>query len=461
MARFERGDEFVEVWTERPVRTDGEYAWPQLRQRSGRIGQPAEPVALATRHAFTAERDYVAEQEKLLQSGWLRVADPDHDQVVPDEPSDPSLDAQLRADPGDREVALIYADWLQQREHPRGKLIAIQAARRDRADEAELIEAETALLDAHADAFLGPLADFVAVGDDPPQIALAWDLGFVERARIIGRFDEPADLLWDVLRHPSCRFLRELVIGCVRSGDQDNTALAATILHMDPKPPLRRLVLADFDDSELDTIDISRAPIGELRGLGAAYPDLEHVILKGTGDVVLADLALPRAKQFALRTSTMRKATLAAILAAPWPALEDLELWFGEVERGYGAECDVADLAPLFKRRWPHLRALRIMNSPFSDEIVAAIAGWAEAAQLTTLDFSLGTLSDAGARELVQHRAAFPRLERLGVFECALSPAGLALLRDAGFPVDATAISPAENWREPQQKTYRYCSVSE
>ena len=109
---------------------------------------------------------------------------------------------------------------------------------------------------------------------------------------------------------------------------------------------------------------------------GQAYPELETVILKGTGDVTLGRLALPRAKKLALRTSTLTKRTLASILAAPWPALEDLELWFGEIERGYGAECVLDDVLPLFAKPLPALRALRIMNSMFSDEIVPAIASW-------------------------------------------------------------------------------------
>ncbi|HEY6035516.1 MAG TPA: hypothetical protein VIV58_14685, partial [Kofleriaceae bacterium] len=234
-----------------------------------------------------------------------------------------------------------------------------------------------------------------------------------------------------------------------------------TVMHAGPRPPLRELVIADFDDSEIDNIDISRAPIGDLTGLGEAYPELETVILKGTGDVALGRLALPRAKKFALRTSTMTKQTLATILAAPWPALEDLELWFGDVDRGYGAECTLADVLPLFARPLPALRALRLMNSPFSDEVVPAIGAWPGAARLEVLDFSLGTLSDAGAQALVTVRAAFPALRRLGVFECALTGAGLSMLYAAGYPVETSAISPAENWREPQQKPARYCSVSE
>ncbi|HET9993686.1 MAG TPA: hypothetical protein VFQ65_34350 [Kofleriaceae bacterium] len=468
MARFERGDQFVEYWTARPERPIDpatgrpEHAWPELLSRSGRIGAISERIELALPHVFSADREYSRYAREQLEKGWHRVFDAGREAALVEEPSDPRLDAQLRVDPGDAEVALIYADWLQQREHPRGRLIAVQAALRTRPDDPELVAEQQALFANHADALLGPLEALIGE-EDGPVIALEWELGWIRRARIIGRsfFEEPADLVWEVLRHPSGRFLRSLVIGCVRSGDQDNSTVTATVMHAGPRPPLRELVIADFDDSEIDNIDISRAPIGNLAGLGTAYPELETVILKGLGDVVLDRLALPRAKKFALRTSTMTKRTLATILGASWPMLEDLELWFGDVERGYGAECTIADITPLFARPLPALRALRIMNSPFSDEVVPAILAWSGAARLETLDFSLGTLSDAGARLLAGARAAFPALQRLGVFECSLTPAGLARLAEAGYPVDATAISAAENWREPQQKPARYCSVSE
>jgi uncharacterized protein (TIGR02996 family) len=475
MARFEKGDQYVEYWTERPERPldpatgRPQHAWPELFTRSGKIGvagpsgEGAEPMALALPHAFSAHREYSRYTREQLEQGWRRVLDPAHEQALPEEPSDPSMDAQLRVDPGDADVALIYADWLQQRGHPRGKLIAVQAALRARQGDPELVDAEQALFAEHADALLGPLGSLTTDSEDGDDvmIVLEWDLGWIRRVKIVGRSDEPADLAWEVLRHPSAKFLRSLVVGCVRSGDQDNSTLTATVIQAEPRPPLRELVIADFDHSEIDSIDISRAPIGKLVGLGKAYPELETVILKGTGDVALDGLALPHAKAFALRTSTMTKRTLATILAAPWPVLEDLELWFGDVERGYGAECTVKDILPLFARPLPMLRALRLMNSPFSDEVVPAIAAWAGAAKLEELEFSLGTLSDAGARALAEVRTAFSSLRRLGVFECALTGAGLATLHAAGYPVDTKAISPAENWREPQQKPGRYCSVSE
>jgi uncharacterized protein (TIGR02996 family) len=487
VARFERGSEFVEVWLAAPEqrarsgsagpRSDAErraetidptgnivYRWPELLSRAGRIGDAAETVTLDRRYEWSARDDYQRFQSQRLRDGWHRVADPDHEMVY-DEPINAELDAALRADPDDASAALVYADWLQQRQHPRGKLIVAQHARLERPDDAELAAAEAELLEAHIPELYGALWSRLRPagarkGDG--GIDVTWWCGFIRYARITG-FQESGsseDTLWELLRHPSARFLRELDIGCHRSGDQDNVLMSDLLVHAGPTPPLRKLVLADFDDSEIDNIDISRAPIGDLTGLGERYPELEDVVLKGTGDVVLGDLRLPNARRFALRTSTLTRTTLASIVRAPWPVLEELELWFGDPDRGYGADCELADAVALLRRPLPKLRVLRVMNAMFSDEIVSELVAWSGAAQLEQLDFGLGTLSDVGAAALVAARSAFPKLERLGVFENALTPAGLAQLR-AAFPVDDRAISPAYGWREPRQKPARYASVSE
>jgi hypothetical protein len=98
------------------------------------------------------------------------------------------------------------------------------------------------------------------------------------------------------------------------------------------------------------------------------------------------------------------------------------------------------------------------MNADFTDEVVPIVAASSLAAQLETLDFSLGTLSDRGAKQLARHRRAFPKLARLAVYDCALSTTGLARLRDSGFPVDETPGSPHEElsvqWRRADRRAY-------
>jgi uncharacterized protein (TIGR02996 family) len=459
VARLRRGDELFDVWLERIP----DEVWPAVYIANGYTDRPEDmaPERVELRYAFSGEREYCRAISSRLRDGWHRVRDPAREAEVDAEPREPTLEATLRADPGDDNAALVYADWLQQRGHPRGALIAVQHARVARPDDPALAAEEERLLEDAADVLLGPLAAR-APDDSGRGLRLVWERGFIRKARIDGFHDrgESEDLLWEVLRHPSARLLRELELGCHHAGDQDNTLMADLIVRGGPRPPLRRLVLADFDDSDLDNIDISRAPLGDLGGLGEAYPLLEDVILKGTGEVNLAPLALPRARRFALRTSTLVKPTLATILAAEWPALEDLELWFGTPE--YGADCEVDDLARLLRGdRFPKLRVLRLMNALFTDEVCAPLLASPLLPGLDELDFSLGTLSIAGARTLVAAKDRLAHLRRIGIFECSLTRAAMKLLRDAGLPIDDAPISKAEAWREPQQKGGRYVSVTE
>ena len=282
------------------------------------------------------------------------------------------------------------------------------------------------------------------------MLAFARIDGFHERG-------ETEDNLWQLLRHPSARFLRTLEVGCHRAGDQDNALVCATLMLAGPTPPLRRLVIGDFDHDDYDGIDISRAPIGDLSLLSIAYPGLEELVLKGIGDVQLGELDLPRARVFALRTSTLQATTLATILAARWPALEELELWIGNDE--YGGDCTLDDLAPLFAKPLPALRRLRLMNTELSDELCPLLAASPLAAQLEQLDFSLGTLSDTGAATLAAARDRFPRLCALDVFHCALTPTGLGRL--AGYPV--REVAPAKRWElnGRPQKPRRYITDAE
>src|SRR5258706_2197662 len=282
MARFERGNEFVEVWVEQP-RERGSPArrsesaalhlgpasgnivheWPELRSRSGRIGPselPPQPITLERRYQWSARDDYARFQSQRLREGWHRVRDPDRERAFDGEPIDPALEAALAADPGDAQVALVYADWLQQREHWRGDLIAVQHARHDRPDDPKLADAEQRLFADHLPEVFGPLWSHVE--HDGADIELTWELGFIKTARLVGKQHdgESEDLLWELLRHPSARFLRELDIGCHHSGDQDNELICDLLLHAGPTPPLRRLVIADFDEPKIDNIDISRSP---------------------------------------------------------------------------------------------------------------------------------------------------------------------------------------------------------
>jgi len=439
----------VELWLA-PRLEDG----PVLHRRTGYRSSAERRDEIVPMFGPYPFDDYTTACEWYERQGWRRVP------FVYDEPIEPGLEEALRGD-GGPDAALVYADWLEERGHPRGRLIAVQHARRARPDDPALIVEEARLFEEHADALLGPLGAHLREVQLDEGLELGWEDGFIARARIgrdgIGDAEPVLELL---LAHPSARFLRELVIGCHRSGDQDNRRMAEILLYSSPVPPLRTLYLADFDDSQIDNIDISRAPIGDLSELGAIYPLLEDVILKGRGDVALGALSLPRARRFALRTSTLTRRTLAAILAAPWPELVELELWFGDPQRGYGAECVLDDVRPLLgDAGFPKLRTLRLMNAAFTDELCPLLVESPRVRGLEVLDLSMGTLGDAGARVLVEARDALAHLRALKITESCIGRPARARLEASGLPIDESPVSPANT--PPRQKAYRYTSVNE
>lgn len=452
VARFERGDEFIEAWLEGDT----------LMTRRGRKGidDPPRVSALAdggaprsrTRNSDDPARVTAGEahiryqqlQSECLRDGWQRVRDPDREASVDGEPRESALDRALHANPRDRAAAVVYVDWLQQRGHPRGSLIALQ-------DRGRTIDAEL-LLRREAQVLLGPLAG-------RSNLTLRWERGFIRAARIVDldamvlarsalrrqgfscavrlgiprilacEEDDPDEVLWELLRHPSARFLRDLQLHFRAGSVAGIPCLLDDVLvrHPPPRPPLSRLVL-DLRDAE-----------ASLRGLDEAYPDLRVLRIGRLRALDLGELRLPRLRRLEIR-APMRRAALSAVLDRTWPELSELALRVSNGRWGDSrttvyffseCECTASDLVPLIDGtvRLPRLRALRLWDAPFADELCAVLARSPLAPTLEVLDLSGGELTDRGAAALMAARERFVRLQEVIVEHCMLSDAARAGLR--------------------------------
>ncbi|MFO7565081.1 MAG: TIGR02996 domain-containing protein [Enhygromyxa sp.] len=151
----------------------------------------------------------------------------------------PSL-TELRARPDDRELLLVYADWLASRGDPRGELIAVQDAEQHCAsvEEFERMRARAVeLVEAHAE--LRPELELLGPGPRRNLWAL-WRGGFIRRLDVL--VDRPvprpdaglsgwAELIAKMLAHPSMALLEELLIRVDLRGEPlDETAAGLTIV---------------------------------------------------------------------------------------------------------------------------------------------------------------------------------------------------------------------------------------
>ncbi len=350
---------------------------------------------------------------------------------------EPALEAAIAVTPEDPNPYAVYADWLEEREDPRGTGInlSLACARAQTEDERMLAFVRWArFFERHAPAFLGPLVEL-------REAHATWRHGSIERLELQLDADQPVELeplVREVLEHPSATFLTTLEVGDLPSdGVLDYQPVLRALQATTPRC-LRHLTI---EPREL-LRSSAQLSIAEL-----TLPRLESLTLGG-GTIELGALPFPSLRRFALRTTAFTHAHLEALLAAPLPQLESLELWFGS--RSSGADrIDPGDLDAL-ARHFPNVRHLGLRNAPATDTFVEWLLGAPLSAQLESLDLSLGTFSDDGARLLLEHAPRLPALRRLSVAQSCLGPVMVRRLQLAFAHVDAG-----------DQKSGRFVSVAE
>lgn len=147
---------------------------------------------------------------------------------------------------------------------------------------------------------------------------------------------------------------------------------------------------------------------------------------------------------------------LRGILQSEFPALEKLELYLGEEQ--YGASFTMSDLEPLLSGIvFPNLRSLGLRDSEWADEVAAAVAQAPVLSRLTTLDLSLGNLSDAGAKCLLESPGV-ARLKKLDLHHHYISRPLMARLAEAGPLVQLDDMNEPDEYKG---KAVRYIAIGE
>ena len=296
----------------------------------------------------------------------------------------------------------------------------------------------------------GPLAAHQRTYDGSNAEAFRWERGSIRAARLShSTYTNPdfhdglAKVLDLLLAHPSGQALAELSLGF--DGDPTDGDLQAVIDVLAKRAPatLRELAFGDFTFSGgyhlrgPKAAGVPRVPVwysvGDLSKLWKATPALERLIVTANSKAFgakakLGSLRLPALRWLEIRSGGLPKASVKAIATAKLPKLEHLEVWLGAAE--YGGDASIADVKTLLARRdLPELRHLGLRNAELADLLPEAIARSPLLPELTTLDLSLGCLTDEGAAKLAKHRAAFAHLAVLDVSRNYLSKSGIAALR--------------------------------
>jgi uncharacterized protein (TIGR02996 family) len=356
------------------------------------------------------------------------------------------LEALIAKSPDDPSNYLVYADWLQGQNDPLGELISV-GVKRESADSDSLRDQEKALHDANDATWLGALAT------QKDGFSYTWRRGFLHEVTLGD--DDSADVelgdLYQKLRPlPVAQFLHTLRFGAFQNDDGEPTwdsAVEAMIEYGVPST-LRELV---FDRGSY--WDISWTYLNTLEPVYQRVPDLEVLDIR-LGHMDLGAIDLPNLREFSVYTGGFTSENMQSVLAAKWPKLERLVLRFGGNE-DYGATCTLDDVLPLLDGKTiPNVKHLALANSEFADALIPHLAKSPLLRQLTSLDLSLGTMSNSGAEAIVAHADAFAHLEELDLHRNYLGGDALAAVQKVAKKV-------VVHDQEDPDDDYRYCQIGE
>ena len=439
----------------------------------GKIGTSGQTTLKEFKSAADAKKEHDKLIAEKIKKGYVLAGDGgrssraqtvDEDAEDGDQPAaaaadkrHPDLEKAILADPYDPLGYTVYADWLQEQGDPRGELMSLHLAAETKRD-GKAAKAAAALLASNTDYFLGPLADHTKTYDGNDTDAFTWRFGFIHAAKLshnqYGDADfegSLAEVLETLLRHPSGRFLTELVFGFNNDPNEDPLDDLIGILAKKAPATIRKLHFGDFVYP--DETEMSWYHVGNLGKVWKAVPQLQTLIVQG-GDFELGTIELPEVTRAEFRTGGLSAASAKAIAKAVWPKIEHLEVWYGD--DNYGGTAKVSDIVALLDRRdLLRLTSLGIKNTQFTDELCGVLATGKLLPQLTRLDLSMGVMTDEGAELLAGRKDAFKHLAELDVSRNYLTKAGLAALKGIAKSVVST------EQRETDDPEYRHPSVGE
>ena len=209
------------------------------------------------------------------------------------------------------------------------------------------------------------------------------------------------ELLDEFLGKVGAQQLEALILGPwaeASTGEPPAGYLEGLIAHKLPK--LRALFVGDMtvEDSEISWINQA-----DYTGLIEAYPRLEVLRIRGGTALELPVTEYNSLRELAIETGGLPGSVIESIASSTMPALRKLELWLGTEEYGFDADLDLCEelLTEIEPQR---LEYLGLRNSEITDDLAAYLAKQPWLGKLHTLDLSMGTIGDAGAKALLGSR---------------------------------------------------------
>ncbi|WOO39356.1 STM4015 family protein [Rubellicoccus peritrichatus] len=239
-----------------------------------------------------------------------------------------------------------------------------------------------------------------------------------------------------------------IIIGAWHGDDPENSPESVIKLLIDNKERLPKLAAIYLGDITSEENEMSWIYQTDVSPLFEGFPQLQLLRTRGGQDLALSKPDHPNLRALALESGGLPVEVIRSICTSNFPNLEYLEIWLGTDE--YGGNSSVQDLQPILAGKlFPKLKYLGLRNCDYVDDIAGVIVNSPIIDRIETLDLSLGTLTDAGAKALL----SLPQngtLKKLNIHHHYVSGSLVKELNQLDIAVDTSNPSEMEDddeWR--------------
>jgi hypothetical protein len=248
------------------------------------------------------------------------------------------------------------------------------------------------------------------------------------------------DLVNRALSDPELPQLNEIIIGCFGAEPCDadegdcTKLLNAFIQSKDKFSHIESFFIGDMDSEECEVSWIAQSNYNEFM---KAFPNMKKLVIKGSAGLGFGNLEHSELRHLEIICGGLPKNVLLEIINSKLPKLETLILYLGVDYYGFdGAVEDLKLVAS--KELFPNLKHLGIVNSEEQDKITEIVMDSCILKQLEVLQLSYGTLSDKGAKILLNNKDKILHLKKLDLNYNYLSAEMVDKLSELPIEVDAS-----------------------
>lgn len=218
-------------------------------------------------------------------------------------------------------------------------------------------------------------------------------------------------MLADIMGDEEFSSLEEIIIGCWgEAWDDSCQPLIDGII--EKKNEFSHIKSLYFGDMDSEDCEVSWIIQGDYSKLWEALPNLEKLIIQGSTDLELGEIAHDNLKELQIICGGLGKDLIEKVQRAKLPNLESLVLYIGSDY--YGFDGDVSTIKTFLEESdFPKLTHLGIEDSEIQDELAECVLGSKYMGQITSLSLANGTLTDKGGECILQKLPDYANIKKL------------------------------------------------